>query len=99
MGQDIIYEWIADGVNTLVSVTQTPDINTELNGTIDLVNGRVTVNTIHAGKSVILSRNQDNVSGFGHLYVYTQNTIEGVSFEVRSSNTADNGTVFWQIVE
>lgn len=99
MGKEIIYQWIADGENVEISSTDTPDENLVINGTADLVSGKVVINTTHAGKAVILSRNQDNTSGFGHLYVYIPNTIQGISFEIRSSNVADNGTVFWQIVE
>jgi hypothetical protein len=99
MGQEIIYQWVSDGVNVEISSTTIPDTNSETNGTADLVAGKIVINSIHAGKAVILSRNQDNTTGFGHLYVYTPNTIDKVSFEIRSSNTADSGTVFWQIVE
>lgn len=99
MGQDITYQWIEDGMNEVLSITDTANINLETSGYADLTNGRVIVQSYHSGKAIILSRNQDNISGFGHLYVYTPNTIQGVSFEIRSSNVADNGTVFWQIVE
>lgn len=99
MGQEIVYEWIADGVNQEISSTAVPDIGLELSGFADLTNGRATVNCYHAGKAVILTRNQDNTTAIGNLYVYTPATVEQVSFEIRSTNNSDNGTVFWQIVE
>lgn len=99
MGQDIVYQWIENGVNEVLSVTDTPDINIETSGFADLTLGRVTVNSYHAGKAVLLTRNQDNTTLIGNLYVYSPNTVPGVSFEVRSTNVNDNGTVFWQIVE
>lgn len=99
MGQEIIYQWISDGVNVQISSTLTPDLNMELSGFADLINGRATVNCYHAGKAVILTRNQDNTTAIGNLYVYTPATVEQVSFEIRSTNNSDNGTVFWQIVE
>jgi len=99
MGQEIVYEWIADGVNQEISSIAVPDIGLELSGFADLTSGRATVNCYHAGKAVILTRNQDNTTAIGNLYVYTPATVEQVSFEIRSTNNSDNGTVFWQIVE
>jgi hypothetical protein len=99
MGQDIVYKWIEDGVNQEISSTDTPDINYEISGFADLTAGRVTINNFNAGKAVLLTRNQDNTTLIGNLYVFSQNTIPNVSFEIRSTNINDNGTVFWQIVE
>ena len=99
MGQDIVYQWIEDGVNEVVSITPVPDINYETSGYTDLVAGKVIINNYNAGKSVILTRNQDNTTLIGNLYVYSPNTIPNVSFEIRSTNANDNGTVYWQIVE
>ena len=99
MGQDIVYQWIEDGVNEVISVTDTPNNNYETSGYVDLVTGKATVNSFHAGKAVLLTRNQDNTTLIGNLYVFSQNTIPNVSFEIRSTNINDNGTVFWQIVE
>lgn len=99
MGQDIVYQWISDGVNTPISSTPIPDVNSELSGYVDLSAGRATVNCLHAGKDVILTRNQDNTTAIGNLYIYSPNTVSGVSFEIRSTNTLDAGTVFWQIIE
>ena len=99
MGQEIVYEWIADGENQEISSTAIPDIGLELSGFADLTNGRATVSCYHAGKAVILTRNQDNTTAIGNVYIYTPATVEQVSFEIRSTNNSDNGTVFWQIVE
>jgi hypothetical protein len=99
MGQDIVYQWVENGDNIIISVTNTPDINLEASGFADLVGGRVTINNFNAGKAVLLTRNQDNTTLIGNLYIYAPNTIPNVSFEIRSTNINDNGTVFWQIVE
>ena len=99
MAKDIVYQWISDGVNQIISEVLLPDIGLELSGFADLTNGRVTVNCYHAGKAVILTRNQDNTSAIGNLYIYAPATVQQVSFEIRSTNNSDNGTVFWQIVE
>jgi hypothetical protein len=99
MGKDIVYEWIEDGINQEVSSTDTADVNLETSGYADLATGRVTVQSYHAGKAVILTRNQDNTTAIGNVYIYAPNTINNVSFEIRSTNTNDNGTVYWQIVE
>jgi hypothetical protein len=99
MGKDIVYEWIEDGVNQEISSKDTPDVNLETSGFADLATGRVTVQSYYAGKAVILTRNQDNTTAIGNVYIYAPNTINQVSFEIRSTNTNDNGTVYWQIVE
>ena len=89
----------ATGEQELTEVQITPDVNDYLNGTIDLTLGKAIVETIHAGKAVLLTRNQDNTTLIGNLYVYSPNIVPGVSFEIRSTNINDNGTVYWQIVE
>lgn len=99
MGKEIVYKWIEDGVNEVISVTDIPDVNYETSGYADLTLGKVTVNSFHSGKAVIITRNQDNTTLIGNLYVYSPNTISNVSFEIRSTNINDNGTVYWQIVE
>lgn len=99
MGKEIIYEWISDGVNQEISSTDIPDINFNLSGYADLTSGRVIVESYHAGKAVILTRNQDNTTAIGNLYIYAPATVPQVSFEIRSTNNSDNGTVYWQIVE
>ena len=99
MGQDIVYKWIEDGVNEVLSITDTPNINIETSGFANLAAGRVTINNFNAGKAVLITRNQDNTTLIGNLYVYSPNTIPNVSFEIRSTNINDNGTVYWQIVE
>lgn len=99
MGKEIIYQWIQDGVNVEILSTQITDINNETSGFADLIAGKVTVNNSNAGKAILLTRNQDNTTFIGNLYIYAPNTIPNVSFEIRSTNTSDNGTVYWQIVE
>lgn len=99
MGREIEYQWMNDGENVEVSSTPTPDVNMELTGYADLINGRATVQSYHAGKSIILTRNQDNTTAIGNLYIYSPATITQVSFEIRSTNNSDNGTVFWQIID
>ena len=99
MGQDIVYKWIEDGVNQEISSTNIPDIGLETSGYADLVGGKVIISNFNAGKAVLLTRNQDNTTLIGNLYVYSPNTIPNVSFEIRSTNINDNGTVYWQIVE
>jgi len=99
MGQEIIYQWVSNGVNTEISSTTIPNVNMETSGYIDLVAGKATVNCFNAGKAIIITRNQDNTTAIGNLYIYAPNIIPEVSFEIRSTNNLDAGTVFWQIVE
>lgn len=99
MGKEIVYQWVADGVNVEISSTSIPDINIEISGYADFLAGKVTINNFNAGKAVLLTRNQDNTTLIGNLYVYSPNTIPNVSFEIRSTDINDNGTVYWQIVE
>jgi hypothetical protein len=99
MGKEIVYQWIEDGVNEVISVTDIPDVNVETSGFADLSAGKVIINNFNAGKAVLITRNQDNTTLIGNLYVYSPNTINNVSFEIRSTNINDNGTVYWQIVE
>ena len=99
MGLEIEYQWISDGVNQEISSTLIPDIGLELSGFADLVNGKVTIQNYYSGSAVILTRNQDNTTAIGNLYIYAPATIPQVSFEIRSTNVNDNGTVYWQIVE
>jgi len=89
----------ANGNTVLLSIEDDglpPEANS---GYIDLSLGRATVVTPYAGQSVVITRNQDNTTAIGNLYVYAPNTVAGVSFEIRSTNANDNGTVYWQIVE
>lgn len=89
----------ADGNTILLSVEDDGTPPEATTGFIDLVAGRATVLTPFAGQAVIITRNQDNTTLIGNLYVYSPNTIPNVSFEIRSTNINDNGTVYWQIVE
>jgi len=88
-----------NGNTVLLSVEDDGQLPAATSGYADLTGGRVTVNTPFAGQAVIITRNQDNTTLIGNLYVYAQNTIPNVSFEIRSTNSNDNGTVYWQIVE
>jgi hypothetical protein len=87
------------GEQELTNVEITPNVNYETSGYADLTAGRVTITNFNAGKAVILTRNQDNTTAIGNVYIYAPNTINQVSFEIRSTNANDNGTVYWQIVE
>lgn len=91
---------IDENGNTILLSVEDDGSPVEVNfGYADLTAGRVTVQTSHAGKAVILTRNQDNTTAIGNVYIYNPATIDGVSFEIRSTNVSDNGTVYWQIVE
>ena len=99
MANNITYKWISDGQCIEISNEYLPDIGLSYSGYADLVNGRATVESYFAGSAVILTRNQDNTSAIGNLYIYAPATVPQVSFEIRSTNSSDNGTVYWQIVE
>jgi hypothetical protein len=91
---------IDENGNTILLSVEDDGSPVEANfGYADLTAGRVTVQSSHAGKAVILTRNQDNTTAIGNVYIYSPSTIDGVSFEIRSTNVSDNGTVYWQIVE
>ena len=89
----------ADGNTILLSVEDDGKPIEETSGYVDLILGKATVINGNAGKSVLLTRNQDNTTLIGNLYIYSPNTIQGISFEIRSTNANDNGTVYWQIVD
>jgi len=91
---------IDENGNTILLSVEDDGSPVEANfGYADLTAGRVTVQSSHAGKAVIITRNQDNTTAIGNVYIYSPSTIDGVSFEIRSTNVSDNGTVYWQIVE
>lgn len=98
MGQEIIYQWIADGENIEISSTPVDDIIELTNGIAKLVNGFAAVNTKYAGMPVLLTRNQAISTAIGNLYVDLDYTIEAQSFTIRSTNSSDNGEVYWQII-
>lgn len=89
----------AEGNTILLSVEDDGTPPEATSGFADLTAGRVTIKTPFAGQAVVLTRNQDNTTAIGNVYIYAPNTINQVSFEIRSTNTNDNGTVYWQIVE
>lgn len=89
-----------DGTTTLVRETIVPDpVIPDSSGEVILVAGRATVNTTLAGLPVVLTRMQSVTGNIGNLYIYTPATINGVSFQIRSTNSADTGNVFWQIIQ
>jgi hypothetical protein len=88
-----------DGTTTLILSEEVPDITNEFSGEVTLVAGKATVNTPRAGLAVVLTRMQTSLGNIGNLYIYTPATIDGVSFQIRSTNSADTGNVFWQIIE
>lgn len=89
-----------DGTTTLVRETIVPDpIPPDNSGEAVLVAGKATVTTSLAGQPVVLTRMQSTVGNIGNLYIYTTATVPGVSFQIRSTNSADTGTVYWQIIQ
>lgn len=95
--------WIQneDGTLTLVSSVYFDDVivNDALEGEVQLVLGKATVQNIHAGKNVVLSRKQSTATAIGHLYVDIDEIVSGVSFVIKSTNTSDVGIVVWKILE
>ena len=58
---------------------------------------RVTITTPLAGTSVpIITRIQDNTSAVGSVYIYDAATQDGVSFQIRSTDAQDAGTIYWR---
>jgi len=95
------YKQNEDGSTTLESTTNIPDTpEVPLDGYADLIpttgGSRVTVLTEHAGKAVpIITRIQDNTTAVGSVYIYDPATVPGESFQIRSTNASDSGTVYW----
>lgn len=58
---------------------------------------RVVVNTPYAGEFITLQREQTNVSNIGNIVII--NPIPGQSFEIRSTNASDAGTIKWKLIE
>lgn len=88
-----------DGTNTLVSSEPLVISPSELEGEVQLVAGRATVQNIHAGKNVVLSRKQSTATGIGHLYVDVDDIVVGDRFTIKSTNANDVGIVIWKILE
>lgn len=95
--------WIQneDGTLELISSVYFDDVivNDALEGEIQLVLGKATVQNLHAGKNVVLSRKQSTATAIGHLYVDIDEIVNGVSFVIKSTNTSDVGIVVWKILE
>lgn len=70
-------------------------------GTAVLVNttggARVTVTTPHAGKFIVLQREQASTANMGNIAI--TNVVDGVSFQIRSTVAADTGTINWAVIE
>ena len=102
MGPTIeIYNQNEDGTNTLVSTipsTEAPDVR---EGYVDLIpttgGSRATVSTRYASSPIILTRIQDNTGQVGNVFIHTPSTVDGESFQIRSTNASDAGTIFWQV--
>lgn len=93
------YKRNEDGTLELISEETVPDPQDQTSGSVDLVAGRATVNSVFAGKKIGLSRQQDNTTAVGSLYIYDPQTVDGVSFQIRSSNVNDAGTVIWYLID
>jgi len=95
--------WIQneDGTLTLVSSVYFDDVivNDALEGEVQLVLGKATVQNINAGKNVVLSRKQSTATAIGHLYVDIDEIVSGVSFVIKSTNANDAGIVIWKILD
>jgi hypothetical protein len=95
--------WIQneDGTLTLVSSVYFDDVivNDALEGEVQLVLGKATVQNVNAGKNVVLSRKQSTATAIGHLYVDIDEIVNGVSFTIKSTNANDAGIVIWKILE
>jgi hypothetical protein len=100
MGYNETWKQNEDGTLVLVSSVYFADavINDALEGEVQLVLGRATVQNINAGKNLVLSRKQSTATGIGHLYVDVDDTVVGTSFTIKSTNTNDNGIIIWKIL-
>jgi len=58
---------------------------------------RKTVNTSYAGQFITLQREQTSTSNMGNIAIL--NVIDGQSFEIRSTNASDAGTIRWKLIE
>jgi hypothetical protein len=58
---------------------------------------RITVNSIYAGQFITLQREQTSTANMGNVTLI--NVIDGVSFEIRSTNASDAGTIKWKLIE
>lgn len=101
MGYNETWKQNEDGTVTLVSSEYFEDAisNDATEGEVQLVLGKAKVNTIFAGKNVVLSRKQSTATGIGHLYVDVDDIVVGISFTIKSTNANDNGIVIWKILD
>jgi hypothetical protein len=101
MGYNETWKQNEDGTMDLVSSVYFEDavVNNALEGEVQLVAGRATVQNIHAGKNVVLSRKQSTATGIGHLYLDVDDIVVGDRFTIKSTNANDVGIVIWKILE
>lgn len=89
------------GNTVLDFVTDDGVVDAPTTGTAVLVNttggARVTVTTPHAGKFIVLQREQNATTNIGNIAI--TNVIDGVSFQIRSTVAADTGTINWAVIE
>ena len=93
---------IDDNGNTVLDFISDDGIaDTPTSGTATLINttggARVTVNTPHAGKFIVLQREQTSTSYIGNISITS--VVDGVSFQIRSTVAADTGTINWAVIE
>lgn len=95
------YRLDANGDTVLDSVTDDGIVDSPTTGTATLINttggARVTVNTPHAGKFIVLQREQTSTSNMGNIAI--TNVVDGVSFQIRSTVAADTGTINWAVID
>lgn len=104
MAKDEIYVTDGNGNTTLVSSVTVPDPPAvESSGTAKLVpttgGARVTVQSVHAGKTILLTRSQSTTSNIGNVYILDSATVAGVSFVIISSNASDSGYIDWVVAD
>lgn len=58
---------------------------------------RKVVETPYAGQFITLQREQTSTSNMGNIAIL--NVIDGQSFEIRSTNASDAGTIKWKLIE
>lgn len=101
MGYNETWKQKLDGTMELISSEYFEDstANNITQGEVTLGAGGVaTVQTTNAGKPVLLTRISTGGT-LGQLYINSVATVDGVSFQIKSNNTADRSTVYWTIVQ
>jgi hypothetical protein len=88
----------ADGTVTLVSSEPLIVQFSDLEGEVQLVAGKATIQNINAGRIPVLSRKQSTATGIGHLYVDTDDIVVGERFTIKSTNVNDTGIIIWKML-